>query len=380
MAGSAFLEAFAVLMRILRCISFALLVVLVWPTGSHATRIKNLGNFQGVRPNPLMGYGLIVGLQGTGDSAASLFANRSLAGLLSKLGIVVDPDELKVTNVAAVMVTAELPPFARIGDTLDVTVSSIGDSDNLQGGTLLATPLLGVDGEVFALAQGAVSIGGFSATTGQGDRVQNNHPTVARIPQGALVERELALELKNRRSIRLILRDKDFTTAARTALELNKKLGHGIAHAMDAGTVEISIPDGAQADPVTFLARVEDVEVEPDRSAAIVLNERTGTVVMGSDVRVSAVAIAHGNLSVRISTRTAVSQTAPFAEVGTTVTFDNEEIVVQEQGSNLAVVQGVTIGELVRALNAIGASPRDLIAILQAMKVAGALHAELKII
>ncbi len=367
-------------MRILRCISFALLVVLVWPTGSHATRIKNLGNFQGVRPNPLMGYGLIVGLQGTGDSAASLFANRSLAGLLSKLGIVVDPDELKVTNVAAVMVTAELPPFARIGDTLDVTVSSIGDSDNLQGGTLLATPLLGVDGEVFALAQGAVSIGGFSATTGQGDRVQNNHPTVARIPQGALVERELALELKNRRSIRLILRDKDFTTAARTALELNKKLGHGIAHAMDAGTIEISIPDGAQADPVTFLARVEDVEVEPDRSAAIVLNERTGTVVMGSDVRVSAVAIAHGNLSVRISTRTAVSQTAPFAEVGTTVTFDNEEIVVQEQGSNLAVVQGVTIGELVRALNAIGASPRDLIAILQAMKVAGALHAELKII
>lgn len=380
MAGSAFLEAFAVLMRILRCISFALLVVLVWPTGSHATRIKNLGTFQGVRPNPLMGYGLIVGLQGTGDSAASLFANRSLAGLLSKLGIVVDPDELKVTNVAAVMVTAELPPFARIGDTLDVTVSSIGDSDNLQGGTLLATPLLAVDGEVFALAQGAVSIGGFSATTGQGDRVQNNHPTVARIPQGALVERELALELKNRRSIRLILRDKDFTTAARTALELNKKLGHGIAHALDAGTVEISIPDGAQADPVTFLARVEDVEVEPDRSAAIVLNERTGTVVMGSDVRVSAVAIAHGNLSVRISTRTAVSQTAPFAEVGTTVTFDNEEIVVQEQGSNLAVVQGVTIGELVRALNAIGASPRDLIAILQAMKVAGALHAELKII
>ena len=380
MAGSAFLEAFAVLMRILRCISFALLIVLVWPTGSHATRIKNLGTFQGVRPNPLMGYGLIVGLQGTGDSAASLFANRSLAGLLSKLGIVVDPDELKVTNVAAVMVTAELPPFARIGDTLDVTVSSIGDSDNLQGGTLLATPLLAVDGEVFALAQGAVSIGGFSATTGQGDRVQNNHPTVARIPQGALVERELALELKNRRSIRLILRDKDFTTAARTALELNKKLGHGIAHALDAGTVEISIPDGAQADPVTFLARVEDVEVEPDRSAAIVLNERTGTVVMGSDVRVSAVAIAHGNLSVRISTRTAVSQTAPFAEVGTTVTFDNEEIVVQEQGSNLAVVQGVTIGELVRALNAIGASPRDLIAILQAMKVAGALHAELKII
>ncbi len=367
-------------MRISRAISLCLLVALWWPAGSHATRIKDLADFQGVRSNPLIGYGIIVGLQGTGDSAATLFANRSLAGLLSKLGIVVNPDELSVTNVAAVMVTGELPPFARIGDTLDVTVSAIGDSGNLQGGTLLATPLLGVDGEVFALAQGPVSIGGFSASTGQGDRVQQNHPTVGRIPQGALVERELAIELKHRKSIRLILRDKDFSTAARTALELNKNIGPGTAQATDAGTIEIAIPDAAQADPVPFLARVEDVEVKPDRSAIIVLNERTGTVVMGADVRVSAVAIAHGNLTVRISTRTSVSQPSAFAEVGSTVTFDNEEIVVQEQGSNLAVVQGVTIGELIRALNAIGASPRDLIAILQAVKVAGALHADLKII
>ena len=357
-----------------------LLALLFSATGAAAARIKDLGDFQGVRPNPLMGYGLIVGLQGTGDSPASLFANRSLAGLLAKLGIVVDPSKVKVTNVAAVMATAELPPFARIGETLDVTVSSIGDSGNLQGGTLLATPLLAVDGEVFALAQGAVSIGGFSSSTGQGDRVQQNHPTVGRIPAGALVERELSFQLTNRSSIRLILYEKDFTTAARTALELNKKIGAGTAHPSDAGSIEIQIPDSARGNPVPFLARIEDIEVQPDRSAVVVLNERTGTVVMGAEVRVAAVAIAHGNLTVRISTRTSVSQPAPFSEVGTTVTFDNEEIVVQEQGSNLAVVQGVTIGELVRALNSIGASPRDLIAILQAVKAAGALHAKLKII
>jgi flagellar P-ring protein precursor FlgI len=364
------------LLRPLLC----LLTLLLAPLTPNAARIKDLADFQGVRPNPLIGYGIVVGLQGTGDSAASLFANRSLAGFLAKLGIVVDPNRVNVTNVAAIMATAELPPFARIGETLDVTVSSIGDSDNLQGGTLLATPLLGVDGEVFALAQGAVSIGGFSASTGQGDRVQQNHPTVGRIPGGALVERELPLTLENRKSMRLILHEKDFTTAARTALAVNEQIGTGTAHPSDAGTVEIHIPDGLRNNPVGFLARIEDIEVQPDRSAAVVLNERTGTIVIGAEVRVAAVAIAHGNLSVRISTRTAVSQPSPFAEVGTTVAFDNEEIVVQEQGSNLAVVQGVTIGELVRALNAMGASPRDLIAILQAIKAAGALHAELKII
>ena len=356
------------------------LALLLVPIATQGARIKDLGQFQGVRSNPLVGYGIIVGLQGTGDSAASLFTNRSLAGFLAKLGIVVDPNLVSVTNVAAVMVTAELPPFARIGETLDVTCSSIGDSGNLQGGTLLATPLLGVDGEVYALAQGAVSIGGFSAATGQGDLVQENHPTVGRIPSGALVEREVPFSLAKRESMRLILNDKDFTTAARTALAMNKKLGAGTAHPMDAGTIEIQISEANQENMVSFLARIEDIEVQPGRTATVVLNERTGTVVMGADVRIAAVAIAHGNLSVRISTRTEVSQPAPFSEVGRTVEFDNEELIVQELGSNLAVVQGVTIGELVRALNAIGSSPRDLIAILQAVKAAGALQAELKII
>ncbi|MFQ5513749.1 MAG: flagellar basal body P-ring protein FlgI [Myxococcota bacterium] len=361
--------------------AFALaLVALLLSSGAQAARIKDLARFAGVRPNPLIGYGIVVGLQGTGDSSASLFANRSLAGLLSKLGIVVDPNLVKVTNVAAVMVTAELPPFARIGETLDVTISSIGDSSNLQGGTLLATPLLGVNGEVYALAQGGVSIGGFSASSGAGDAVQQNHPTVGRIPGGALVERELPFRLRPRDSMRLLLREKDFTTAARMARELNAALGSGIAHASDAGTIELRVPEPQQLDLVTFLARVEDVQVQPDRSATVVLNERTGTVVMGADVRISAVAIAHGNLTVRIDNKTQVSQPAPFAQVGSTVAFDNAEIVVQEKGTPLAVVQGITISELVRALNAIGASPRDLIAILQAIKAAGALQAELKIL
>jgi flagellar P-ring protein precursor FlgI len=362
-----------------RCL--ILFVALLSIAGSlRAARIKDLAEIQGVRSNPLIGYGVVVGLQGTGDTASSLFANRSLAGLLAKLGIVVDPNAVSVTNIAAVMVTAELPPFARIGEPLDVTASSLGDAKNLQGGTLLATPLLGVDGEVYALAQGPLSIGGFGASSAQGDAVQRNHLTVARVPGGALVEREVRISLQDRETIRFVLRDKDFTTAARAAQVVNDALGNGTAWASDAGSIEVRVPEIARGDPVPFLARIEDLQVQPDQSATVVLNERTGTVVIGSAVRISAVGISHGNLSIRISTRTAVSQPAPFAEEGDTVVFDNSEVVVQEQGANLAVVQGITIGELVRALNAIGASPRDLIAILQAIRAAGALQAELRII
>ena len=360
--------------------TWLLMLAMAVPQLAGAVRIKNLVDVQGVRPNPLMGYGIVVGLQGTGDTAASLFTNRSLAGLLAKLGIVVDSNELAVTNVAAVMVTADLPPFARIGEFLDVTVSSIGDSGNLQGGTLLATPLLGVDGQVYALAQGAVSIGGFSVSTGQGDRVQQNHPTVARIPHAAIVERELVIPFAGRKEIRLLLHEKDFTTAARIAVALNQRFGEGTARATDAGAIDIVIPEGYQASPVPFLAQIEEIDVEPGRKARIVLNERTGTVVIGAEVRIGPVAISHGNLSVQISARTNVSQPAPFSETGTTVVFENDEIVVQERGSNLILVQGAAIGELVRTLNSLGASPRDLIAILQAMRAAGVLQAELKII
>ena len=347
---------------------------------ARAARIKDLAEFQSVRENPLIGYGLVVGLQGTGDSPSSLFANRSLAGLLAKLGIVVRPDQLKVKNVAAVMVTAQLPPFSRTGEALDITVSSIGDAKSLQGSTLLATPLLGVDGEVYALAQGQVTIGGFALSGGGGDGVQQNHPTVGRIPRGAVVEKELEVDLKGRELVRLVLHDKDFTTAARMAQALNGALAQPLAKAVDSGTVEVLIPAAERPDPIPFMAKVEEVEVTPGRSAAVVLNERTGTVVMGAEVEITPVAIAHGNLSITISTQTEVSQPAPFAERGSTVVFKDDEVVVQEQGSKLVVVQGVTIGELVKSLNAIGATPRDLIAILQAVRAAGALQAELRII
>ena len=346
---------------------------------SMAARVKDLADVQGVRSNPLIGYGIVVGLQGTGDSSSSLFANRSLAGLLAKLGIVVSPDDLKITNVAAVMVTADLLPFARAGELLDVTISSIGDAKSLQGATLLATPLLAVDGEVFALAQGPVTIGGFAQSSG-GDSVTQNHPTVGRIPRGGVVERELAIDLIGRESINFVLHQKDFTTAARLATAVNTFVEEDLAHATDAGTIRVRIPIRDQLDPVQFLARIESVEVAPSRAAIVVLNERTGTVVMGAEVEIEAVAIAHGNLSISVSTRTEVSQPAPFAEKGKTVTFQNEEIVIQEEGSNLVLVQAVTIGELVRSLNAIGVSPRDLIAILQALRAAGALRAGLKII
>lgn len=357
------------------CAAFGLLAV----PSARGARVKDLADVQGVRSNPLIGYGIVVGLQGTGDSSSSLFANRSLAGLLAKLGIVVSPDDLKITNVAAVMVTSELPPFARVGELLDVTISSIGDAKSLQGATLLATPLLAVDGEVFALAQGPVTIGGFAQSSG-GDSVTQNHPTVGRIPRGGVVEKEIPLDLIGRESVNLVLHEKDFTTAARMANAVNLSTASDLAHATDAGTVRVRIPIASQLDPVQFLARIESVEVAPSRAAVVVLNERTGTVVMGAEVEIAAVAIAHGNLSISVSTRTEVSQPAPFAERGKTVAFDNEEIVVQEEGSNLVVVQAVTIGELVRSLNAIGVSPRDLIAILQAVRAAGALQAALKII
>jgi flagellar P-ring protein FlgI len=347
---------------------------------AHAARVKDLAEFQSVRENPLIGYGIVVGLQGTGDSSSSLFANRSLAGLLAKLGIVVRADALKVTNVAAVLVTAQLPPFARSGESIDITVSSIGDAKSLQGSTLLATPLLGVDGEVYALAQGAVTIGGFALSGGGGSGVQQNHPTVGRIPRGAIVEREIESDLREREVLRLVLHDKDFTTAARMAQAVNGALAQPLAKAVDAGTVEILIPASARPDPIPFMARVEELEVKPGRTATVVLNERTGTVVMGSEVEISPVAISHSNLSITVATRTQVSQPEPFSEVGATVVFKDEEVFVQEEGSNLAVVQGVTIGELVRSLNSIGASPRDLIAILQAVRAAGALQAELRIL
>ena len=359
----------------------ALLALALFPgERAGAIRVKDIAAIKGVRPNQLIGYGLVVGLSGSGDKQGTEFTIQSLASLLGRMGIGVDPDAIKVKNVAAVMVTAMLPAFARTGGRIDATVSSLGDAGSLEGGTLVMTPLYGADGEVYAIAQGPLSVGGFAAGGGGGSSIQKNHPTVGRIPFGATVERELDFEIKERRSFDVALREPDFTTARRTAEAINEKFGAPLASAPDPATIRLDVPDVWSDRVVAFLAAVESVDVAPDRVARVVLNERTGTVVMGEDVTISTVAVSHGSLSVTISTQNDVSQPLPFSE-GRTRRVQNDQVEAFEEESNLALVEGpVTIDELVRGLNAIGVTPRDLVSILQAIKAAGALSAELEML
>ncbi len=361
--------------------ALALVLALALAQPAAAARVKDLAAVKGVRDNQIIGYGLVVGLNGTGDKTGTEFTVRSLSSLLAKLGIGIDSDAVQVKNVAAVMVTSTLPPFARNGSRLDAVISSLGDATSLEGGTLLMTPLFGTDSEVFAIAQGPVSVGGFSAGGGAGSTQQKNHPTVGRIAAGATVERELENLLSERDTLELALAIPDFTTALRTAAAINSALGHEVARAVDAGTVQLAMPEGGDEAIVRFLAAVESVQVQPDRRARVVLNERTGTVVMGADVSISTVAVAHGNLTVTVQAENQVSQPAPFSRVGETVVIQNQELTVEEQAAQLTLVQGpVTIAELVRGLNALGVTPRDLIAILQAIRAAGALSAELELL
>lgn len=344
----------------------------------YAARIKDIADIKGVRQNQLVGYGLIVGLDGTGDGKKAEFTIQSMARMLEKMGMAVDPDDIDVANVAAVMVTADLPPFARIGSRIDVLVSSIGNASSLRGGTLLFTPLKAADGNVYAVAQGPVSTGGFSAS-GAGGSVQKNFPTVGRIVSGALIEKEITFNFNTKENLTLVLRNPDFTTASRLVDAINSiLLNHG-AKATDAGTVKIKIPDGYKGRIVEMVSLLEKINVNPDTDAKVVINERTGTVVMGNDVRISTVAIAHGNLSIEIKETSKVSQPLPFSS-GKTTTTPNTDISVKEESRRLVLMEsGVSIGEVVRALNALGVSPRDLIAIFQAIKVAGALQAKLEI-
>jgi flagellar P-ring protein precursor FlgI len=343
----------------------------------QAARIKDIATFEGVRGNQLLGYGLVVGLNGTGDGSQSAFTPQSLSNMLRRLGIVVDPDKVRVKNVAAVMVTAEAPPFSRSGRTIDVTVSSIGDSKSLSGGTLLLTPLRGPDGTVYASAQGMVSVGGaFSASAG-GASSQRNHPTAGRIPGGAFLERDIVFELGSRRDLRLLLRDPDFTTAARIEKSLNDAFGPGTAKAEDSGGVAVRFPEAQATNQVDFLSRIEDVSVDPDSPARLVFNEKTGTVVMGADLRISRVAISHGNLSIQVENAVQVSQPEAFSK-GETVVTDQPTIQAKEEPARVLVLdQGASIGELVKGLNRIGATARDMIAIFQAIRAAGALQAEI---
>jgi len=342
-------------------------------------RIKDLAEIQGVRDNRILGYGLVVGLNGTGDKAGSEFTIRSLANMLKNMGIVVDPDLLKVKNVAAVVVSASMPPFAKSGQRLDCTISSIGDATSLAGGTLISTPLYGPDGKVYAMAQGPVSVGGFAVSGESGTGVTKNFPTAGKVPNGAVLERSLDFKLDNN-EIKLLLDNPDFTTAHRLAKSINSYVGTSVAHAKDISTVTVNIPKKYEKKVVDFISMIERIDVTPDSRAKVIVNERTGTVVMGKDVRISTVAIAHGNLSIKITEAPKVSQPTPFS-TGKTVVTPRTGVRVAEGGRNLVVLpRGATIGDLVSALNAIGVSPRDLIVILQAIKAAGALHAELEII
>jgi len=366
-----------------------------------SARIKDIASIKGIRGNQLFGYGLIIGLNGSGDKGGTSFTIQGLVNMLERFGVHVSVRDVKVSNVAAVVLSATLPPFARIGKKIDVTVSSIGDAKSLHGGTLLLSPLKGVDGKIYALAQGPISIGGYSVGGTAGGGVTKNHPTVGRISGGATVEREIPLALNDKRELTIILNSPDFITATRTTDAINSRFGQGIAKPIDSGTLKVSIPESFQGRVADLLAKLEDLDVIPDSVARIIVSEKTGTVVIGENVRVFTVAVAHGNLSIEIREAKRVSQPPPFApsppaggstptqtEGGvvvapggaTVVTPETEVIVAEESDSLLLVPRGRTIGELVRALNAIGVTPRDLITILQAMKVAGALQAELHII
>lgn len=349
------------------------------PAPPGAVRIKDIASVQGMRGNQLIGYGLVIGLEGTGDSKGALFTAQSIANMLERFGITVPAKELKVKNVAAVIATAELPPYAKPGTRLDVTVSSLGDARSLQGGTLLQTPLMGADGKVYAVAQGALSIGGFNFSAG-GSSAQKNHSTVGRIPGGALVEREVAASFRQPNDTILIqLHQPDFTTATRVAAAIRQRFPQLSIRTPDPATISLQMPAEEQEDPVLLVALLENLRIEPDMPAKVVINERTGTIVIGGEVRIAPAAIAHGGLSVRIQSQPQVSQPPPLSGGKTTVTKQTEVQVEEKPAKMTYLSEGVSVESLVKALNALGVTPRDLIAILQALRSAGALHAEIEV-
>src|ERR1700691_2843934 len=343
------------------------------------SRIKDLASIEGVRQNQLIGYGLVVGLNGTGDTLNNApFTKQSLQAMLERLGVNIRGQQIRTGNVAAVMVTADLPPFGTQGTRMDVTVSALGDSKNLQGGTLLVTPLLGADGNVYAVAQGSVAISGFQAE-GEAAKIVRGVPTVGRIANGAIIEREIEFALNRLPNVRLALRNADFTTAKRIAAAVNDYLGAKTAEPIDPSTVQLSIPPEFKGNVVAFLTEIEQLQVEPDLAARIVIADPSGIIVMGRDVRVATVAVAQGNLTVTISESPQVSQPNPLSR-GRTVVTPNSRVGVTEEGKKFALVKdGVSLQQLVDGLNGLGIGPRDLIGILQAIKAAGAIEADIEV-
>ena len=388
--------------KIIKLIAMIVLIVIFSNTGLALTpsqstsneplvRVKDITRVKGVRSNQLIGYGIVVGLAGTGDGAGNEFTIRSVSNMLQKFGVDVEPQNMSLDNVAAVMVTAKLPPFAQSGDKIDVTLSSLGNADTLQGGTLLMTPLEGPSGDqVYAVAQGPVSIGGFNAGQG-GNEVRQNHPTVGRIPNGALIEKTVPNQFSNHNRVSLVLNEPNFTTAENIAKVINGHFGYSpegdkYARALDAGQVEVKVPDHYEKRKVEFVSRLGKLSVRPDTDAKVVINERTGTIVMGHNVRLSKVSVSHGNLTVTISTENEAVQPNQQNQDQNQQNnqqpqqVQNTDVNVNEEENRLAVLpKGSNISDVVKALNKVGAKPRDIISILQAIKQSGALHADLEI-
>jgi flagellar P-ring protein precursor FlgI len=359
--------------------AFAVVLALA-ASGAHAaSRIKDLASVEGVRQNQLIGYGLVVGLNGTGDTLNNIpFTKQSLQAMLERLGVNIRGQTLRTGNVAAVMVTANLPPFGTQGTRIDITVSAMGDAKSLQGGTLLVTPLLGADGNVYAVGQGSLAIGGFSAE-GDAAKITRGVPTVGRISNGAIIEREIDFALNRLPNLRLALRNADFTTAKRMAAAINDFIGTPTAEPVDPSTVQLTIPKQFAGKVVALLTEIEQLQIESDLPAKIVIDERSGIIVMGRDVRVSTVAVAQGNLTVSISETPQVSQPAPLSQ-GRTVVVPRSKVGVVEDGKKLALVrEGMSLQQLVDGLNALGIGPRDMISILQAIKAAGAIQADIEV-
>jgi flagellar P-ring protein precursor FlgI len=361
----------------------ALLLIAVLParaaTEPVAVKIRDLTTVEGVRENPLLGYGMVVGLTGTGDRQQTVFTTQTLANVLQRMGAQIPATTVRVNNVAAVFVTASLPAFARPGTPLDVTVSSMGDAKSLEGGLLLLTPLYGADGQVYAAAQGPVAVGGYAAG-GAGASKQMNHPTIGRVPSGGRVERSLGLDFDQLVPLSFLLREPDFSTAGEISDAINREFGQSVAMARDGGRVEVDPRPTGLKNLTAVVAKIENVTVSVHRRARVVVNERTGTIVLGKDVRLGAVSILHGGFSVEISTAYAVSQPAPLSQGKTEVVGQSEVQANDSQAKRVEVGEGANVEQLVKGLQNMGATARDVISILQAIKAAGALDADLEVI
>lgn len=369
--------------RLLHVVTFATILFFFMMTSVHAAqvRIKDVVDFEGVRDNVLVGYGLVVGLNGTGDNLSNApFTQQSLVAMLERLGVSVRDQNLKTNNVAAVMVTAKLPPFAKQGSTIDIAISALGDAESLQGGTLIVTPLLGADGEIYAVAQGAIIAAGFTAG-GEASSVTQNIPTQGRIAGGAIVEREIDFSLDELQNVNLTLRNPDFTTARRIEKAINDYFQFPAARAESPSNVVLLRTPDMQGSVFDAITDIEQLRITPDQIARVIIDETSGVIVMGQEVRISTVAVAQGNLTIRVNETPLVSQPQPFAQGGNTEVVPRTEVGVDKgDGRNLAVLEeGVTLQELVEALNALGVGPRDMISILQSIKAAGALQAEIQI-